>query len=106
MAANGVPPLLKLLVLIYLLIMFFLFSVIAARVGVFENIRQYGSTLYFLTAVLWNIFLVAYLRNRQVQDYVDMQLTRFAKRPVTIPLGSTIVAKVTVDLAVLAKIFK
>jgi hypothetical protein len=106
MANDGVPSLLKWLVGIYLVLPIFMLSVVAAWLGMFRTVAQYSSILYFVSGALWNVFLVSYLRSKKVQDLVDAFLSWFARRPVTIPLGSTVIAKVAVDLAIIAKIMK
>ena len=106
MTNNGLPSLIKWLVVIYLLLPVFMLSVVAARLGMFRTIGQYSLILYIVCGGLWNVFLISYLRSKEVQDFVDRFLSQFARRKVSIPLGSTVIAKVAVDLAILAKIVK
>lgn len=99
---NGLPLLIKIYIAIYTLFLVFLFLLFL--VGVLKTFKQYAIGIWILCGSILHLLMCLYLRNKAVQNFVDRFFAYLARKDVSIPPGSTILAKIGLDVAITAKI--
>ena len=98
MPENRLPTVLWIVIILYALWWVVLFAVVALRLDLVSPLIEYRKLVYAVAVVLWNVFVVILVLNKQAHLYVENLLQRLAGRHLPVQPAGVLFGLVGVDL--------